>query len=518
MSTRFELALDAYGGDADWGVLLAGLQVRIYRRSSGISQQYLALDLDTLVELDDEPAWKAFAAMFRAPAFAPGADGVPLIRRVVDESRRHASALAADMRRDVVDAAEAIIQGALDHPENAAVIGEPTRSTLHDLFEESLYVLYRVLFVLYAESTGRAARQWARALRNELLGRPPRRARPPRRSTTGRSLLPRHPDDSLRAPVGRAVRRRTAPGLRACRRRAVRSGADANPRPLHDPRHCVGASAQLHRSRRARQPPTQARPALELRRARRRPARVDLRGPPRPRALPRDRTRLPRHLQGRAARLRRRGHRRVQRPPPPVARRLRARVRRREAQGHRLVLHAPRDHRVPLPCRGRPAARTDPRARRGRSRRRRATAPRSQGVRPSDGLGSIPRPGGARPRTRARADPRDPRRRSRHPRPGAPRQAGGRATLPLRSRPEPACGRPRQGLALARDAGTGTAAELPRRPPPLRRLTGRRQLRDRGRRSSPPPNWRRSLSTPTRASRRISRTRPATEASRSSPG
>lgn len=151
-STRFELALDAYDGDADWGVLLAGLQVRIYRRSSGISQQYLALDLDTLVELDDEPAWKAFAAMFRAPAFAAGADGVPLIRRVVDESRRHASALAADMRRDVVDAAEAIIQGALDHPENTAVIGEPTRSTLHDLFEESLYVLYRVLFVLYAES------------------------------------------------------------------------------------------------------------------------------------------------------------------------------------------------------------------------------------------------------------------------------------------------------------------------------------------------------------------------------
>jgi Eco57I restriction-modification methylase len=151
-STRFELALDAYDGDADWGILLAGLQVRIYRRSSGISQQYLALDLDTLVELDDEPAWKAFAAMFRAPAFASGTTGAPLIRRVVDESRRHASALAADMRRDVVDAAEAIMQGALDYPENAAVIGETTRSTLQNLFEETLYFLYRVLFVLYAEA------------------------------------------------------------------------------------------------------------------------------------------------------------------------------------------------------------------------------------------------------------------------------------------------------------------------------------------------------------------------------
>jgi hypothetical protein len=153
-ATRFEFALDAYAGDADWGLLLAGLQVRVYRRSSGLSQQYLALDLDTLVELDDEPTWKAFAAMFRAPAFDAGSTGVPLIRRVVDESRRHASELAADMRKDIVDAAEAIIQGALHHPDNRELIGEPTRATLHQLFEESLYVLYRVLFVLYAEARG----------------------------------------------------------------------------------------------------------------------------------------------------------------------------------------------------------------------------------------------------------------------------------------------------------------------------------------------------------------------------
>ena len=70
----------------------------MYRRWSGISQQYLALDLDTLVELDDESAWRAFAAIFRSPAFALNGEGIPLIRRVVDESRRHAAALAADMR------------------------------------------------------------------------------------------------------------------------------------------------------------------------------------------------------------------------------------------------------------------------------------------------------------------------------------------------------------------------------------------------------------------------------------
>lgn len=151
-ATRFELALDVYEGDADWGVVLAGTSVRVYRRSSGISQQYLELSLDSLVELDDEPSWKAFAAIFRTPAFSTVEGGVPLIRRVVDESRRHAAALAADMRSDVIDAAEAVIQGVLDDPTNAPIVGEPTKPKLQGLFEETLYYLYRILFVLFAES------------------------------------------------------------------------------------------------------------------------------------------------------------------------------------------------------------------------------------------------------------------------------------------------------------------------------------------------------------------------------
>jgi hypothetical protein len=154
VSTRFELALDAYTGDSDWGLLLAGLEVRLYRRSAGISQQYLALHLDTLVDLDDETTWKAAAALFRAPAFVPDDSGVALVRRVVDEGRRHAAALADDMRADVVDAAEALIQGAFDHPANATMLGQPnpSRALLARAFEESLYYLYRVLFVLFAEA------------------------------------------------------------------------------------------------------------------------------------------------------------------------------------------------------------------------------------------------------------------------------------------------------------------------------------------------------------------------------
>ena len=151
-STAFELALDEYDGEADWGLLLAGLELRLYRRSSGISQQFVAVDLGDLVELDDHDTWRAFAGIFRANAFEPDANGVPLVRRVVDESRRHATQLADDMRNDVVAAAEAIIQATLDDPANAGVLGQATRALLLDLFEQTLYVLYRALFVLYAEA------------------------------------------------------------------------------------------------------------------------------------------------------------------------------------------------------------------------------------------------------------------------------------------------------------------------------------------------------------------------------
>ena len=78
-ATAFELVLEAADRDVAWGLMLCGLELRIYRRGTGISQQYLAMDLDGLVELNDEDLWRAFAGLFRLPAARPDADGVPLI-------------------------------------------------------------------------------------------------------------------------------------------------------------------------------------------------------------------------------------------------------------------------------------------------------------------------------------------------------------------------------------------------------------------------------------------------------
>ena len=174
-STLFELALDAYDGAADWGLLLAGTRVRVYRRSSGISQQYIELDLETVVDLDDELTWRTFAAIFRAPGYALDGEGVPLIQRVVDESRRHASRLATDMRKQVVFAAETLIQGALDAPENAGLFDDPSREKLQALFEQMLYYLYRVLFVLFAEAQEVLPISGADALPDDLFRRSPDR-------------------------------------------------------------------------------------------------------------------------------------------------------------------------------------------------------------------------------------------------------------------------------------------------------------------------------------------------------
>jgi len=153
ISRAFELALDAQ--ESRWGLLTNGTELRLYRRGSTVSRQYLEVDFDALFDADRDDEWTAFWGIFRRQAFLPDTtSGKCLVDRVLEESQRHASRIAEDLRDNVVDALEALIQGILDEPENARLWGggRPDATALERLFEESLYFLYRLLFILYAES------------------------------------------------------------------------------------------------------------------------------------------------------------------------------------------------------------------------------------------------------------------------------------------------------------------------------------------------------------------------------
>ncbi|MEI8167996.1 MAG: N-6 DNA methylase, partial [Chloroflexales bacterium] len=72
--------------------------------------------------------------------------------RVLEESQRHAARIADDLRENIVLAVEALIQGVLDEPANKGLFDHTSPQALQQIFEETLYFLYRLLFLLYAES------------------------------------------------------------------------------------------------------------------------------------------------------------------------------------------------------------------------------------------------------------------------------------------------------------------------------------------------------------------------------
>jgi len=81
------------------------------------------------------------------------------VDKVIRGSQSHATKIANDLRENVVDAVENLLQGIIDARENhdmwEARLGAkkiPSEKQLKKLFDEGVYFLYRILFILYAES------------------------------------------------------------------------------------------------------------------------------------------------------------------------------------------------------------------------------------------------------------------------------------------------------------------------------------------------------------------------------
>lgn len=154
-----ELALDQ--GEARWAILLSGDEMRLYRKGGSVARQYLQVNFAPLFDADRDEEWVAFWGLFRYAAFVPGDDGKCLLDRVLEASQRHAARIADDLRENLILAMEAIMQGILDDPPNKPLLvphlpapygTAVSDAGLRDLFEQTLYFLYRLLFVLYAES------------------------------------------------------------------------------------------------------------------------------------------------------------------------------------------------------------------------------------------------------------------------------------------------------------------------------------------------------------------------------
>ncbi|MCE3007292.1 MAG: restriction endonuclease [Bacteroidetes bacterium] len=147
-----------------WGILTNGRLWRLYyQRAQSRSEQYLELDLGRLMNVPGLQATlgqleqaaplhllRIFVLLFGRPAFVPGAGGETYHERALAEGKRWEAQVAEDLRRLVFDQGFPQLMDALwaadpKKPEH------PSEAYLAELRQNALLLLYRLLFILYAE-------------------------------------------------------------------------------------------------------------------------------------------------------------------------------------------------------------------------------------------------------------------------------------------------------------------------------------------------------------------------------
>lgn len=128
-----------------WGVLTDGQHWRLYEQNTSRDNDYYAVDLVKLLNEEQVNEFLYFFLFFRREAFAPQG----WLEQVLRGSADYAEGLSERLEEEVFSALEMIAQGFFSYRRNRL---QPTPETLKQVYEESLVLLYRLLFILYAES------------------------------------------------------------------------------------------------------------------------------------------------------------------------------------------------------------------------------------------------------------------------------------------------------------------------------------------------------------------------------
>jgi len=138
-----------------WGILTNGRKWRLYGIKDYETQTYYEVDLPELLESGSLEAFKYFYVFFRPDAFRE-VSGSSFLDTVWNESETAAQELGEDLQDNVFTALRVLGEGFVEtndldiDPEN----DDPDALDEERLKEHSLVLLYRLMFVLYAESRG----------------------------------------------------------------------------------------------------------------------------------------------------------------------------------------------------------------------------------------------------------------------------------------------------------------------------------------------------------------------------
>jgi hypothetical protein len=125
---------------ASWCLLFNGLHVRLVDARRVYSRRFAEVDLDAAA--DEPAAAAALWALFGATAFASDASGSTAIERLVAASEHHGVDVCRSLRDGVLEASREVMQ---------AMVARRPRDAWSS-FEQALTVVYRILFLLFAEA------------------------------------------------------------------------------------------------------------------------------------------------------------------------------------------------------------------------------------------------------------------------------------------------------------------------------------------------------------------------------
>lgn len=144
-STWRRAVRETLGAGTSWCLSTNGREVRLTDTRHTCSRRHLQFDLAAVA--DGLPAFAAFWALLRAGAF----ETPSLVDRIVAASSRQTLGVCRGLRAGVIDAVSGLL-GELVPPSRRA--GAATGADLTALYGEALTIVYRVLFLLFAESRG----------------------------------------------------------------------------------------------------------------------------------------------------------------------------------------------------------------------------------------------------------------------------------------------------------------------------------------------------------------------------
>ncbi|MFH1932295.1 MAG: N-6 DNA methylase [Pseudomonadota bacterium] len=127
-----------------WGILTDGRYWRIFERESSKRLDiFYEIDLEGLIENGSIEDFKYFYLFFRRDAFPD------FLEKVYKASVDYAEAVGEELKENVYKALKSLTQGFLSTPANKL-----KDTHLKEIHENSLILLYRLLFILYAEYRG----------------------------------------------------------------------------------------------------------------------------------------------------------------------------------------------------------------------------------------------------------------------------------------------------------------------------------------------------------------------------